>query len=675
MADKLTLNDLNGLGLSNVTPAEQAANDPNAIPIEQKVERTYDKQTGIEVIKPKEQPVTTTEPTTESKSTIVKPTGDGSTHYGKSIDISKMGTKKHEPTPYERTMGDLYDKVDKNIERTKKELTKPGGRIDQAKKMYIDDRYSKLIARAKNNKRLADHIKAVNDFIETDPRFDDISEYERRGYILFKVARDTNAFSEDYFGERTPTGTTINVPRLSSDVSKEVESYTTKEVDDSFLYDDNSKVVLSNGEVKQDIPNSKKKTVKKEEEDEEESLGGDTTGTIAEMRDDPTTSTTKEDEEVDDLGLDDDEPEEDTTSTTDEDTDTSDDEDDEIDPERRKEILHNYKKQLVDALKLDKTSALEGFTISTKPIKLSMALSTKNVQPNTSVWGLQYTGTPIEMSPLSGEEIILLNPNRTDFDTVGGLKTFFSTIYHHVKNTNKPPFETWLKQISDNDVDNLIFAVYVANFKDSNYITYSCPKKTCANVFIEKKEIDDMVVYPNKETEERFKAILSKETVDSQMYKSRPILLNNDYAVGVVTQSLYSSFFEPAALNKEFTDKYSSIVNMMPNIDRFYRIDNINKLLIPIEYKNIPNSLSKTVQAKVKLINTICKTLTSDERSILLAETTKISTQLDQNKITFQVPATVCPVCGEPIPAVTYNPLQLLFTRAQLPIIAASIQE
>ena len=120
MADKLTLNDLNGLGLSNVTPAEQAANDPNAIPIEQKkVERTYDKQTGIEVIKPKEQPATTTEPTTESKSTIVKPTGDGSTHYGKSIDISKMGTKKHEPTPYERTMGDLYDKVDKNIERTK----------------------------------------------------------------------------------------------------------------------------------------------------------------------------------------------------------------------------------------------------------------------------------------------------------------------------------------------------------------------------------------------------------------------------------------------------------------------------------------------------------------------------------------------------------------------------
>lgn len=670
MADKLTLNDLGGLGLKKTeTPADKAANDPNAVPIQKpEVERTVDKNTGVEVIKPKNQPVV--EP---QKKTSNIPTPHGATQYGETIDISKIPTK-HEKTPYERTRDDLLEKVDKNIERTKKELSKPGGRIDQAKKMYIDDRYAKLIARAKNNKRLTEHIKAVNDILQTDPRFEGISEYERRGYILFKVAKDDNIFPEDYFGQRTATGTTINVPRLSSEVNKEVESYTTKEVDDSFLYDDNSKVVLSDGEAKPQI-----NTTPKTNNDDDLTISDDS-GTIAEMKD---PEETKKEEVVDDLSLDDEdevkeeskEDEEDTTEDSSNEEDNSEDDDEGIDEDKRKEILHNYKKQLVDVLKLDKSSALDGFTISNKPIRLNMALTTKRIQENMSIWGLQYTGTPIEMTPFTGEELILLNPNRTDFDTVGGLKTFFSTIYHHVKNTNKPPFETWLKQISDNDVDNLIFAVYVASFKDTNYITYACPKKSCSNVFIEKRDIQDMVVYPNKETEERFKQILAKEPVDSQMYKSKPIILNDDYAVGVVTQSLYSAFFEPAALTKEFTEKYESIISMMQNIDRFYRIDMKNKMLIPISYRTIENSLSKTVQAKVKTINTIVKLLSSDERAVLLAETSKINAALDANKITFQVPATTCPVCGEPIPATTYNPLQLLFTRAQLPIIAASIQE
>lgn len=672
--NKLTLNDLSGLGLSNVTPADKAASDPNAVPIEKP-----EMQNGVEIIKAK--PVQQEEPKQEEiKSTIVKPTGDGSTNYGATIsDVNKFAPPTHhEKSPYERTRDDLLEKVDKNIERTKKELTKPGGRIDQAKRMYIDDRYSKLVARAKNNKRLAEHIKAVNDFMETDPRFEDISEYERRGYILFKVARDTNAFSDDYFGERTATGTTLGVhSRLSSDANKEIEQYTQKDVDDSFLYDDNSKVVLSNGEAAQNIPSTKKSTPK--EEDDDLLISGDDSSTIAEMRDEPPATNNKEEDE-DDLLLDDEEPveEEDTSSDdTEEETkeESKEDEEDELSDDEKKEIFRRYKHQLVDALKLDKTKALDGFSISTKPIKLNMALATKKVETNMALWGLQYTGTPIEMTPFTGEELMLLNPNRTDFDTVSGLKTFFSTIYHHVKNTNKPPFETWLKQISDNDVDNLLFAIYIANFRDTNYITYSCPKKSCSNIFIEKKDINDMVIYPNEATKKRFASILAKEPVDSQMYKSKPIFINDDYAVGVVTQSLYSAFFEPAALNEEFTKKFASIISMMPNIDRLYRIDNKNKLLVPIEYKTIDNSLSKTVQAKVRTLNAIIKTFTPDERSVLLTETTKISASNDENKLTFQIPETVCPVCGTKIPATTYNPLQLLFTRAQLPIIAASIQE
>lgn len=680
MADKLTLNDLNGLGLNKVStdsPADKAANDPNAVPIN-KEENTHTVKDGVEVIKPKTQSIQEPPKPVENKPNISTPNNKvpGATQYGETIDISKVPTK-HEKTPYERTRDDLLEKVDKNIERTKQELSKPGGRIDQAKRMYIDDRYAKIVARAKNNKRLAEHIKAVNDFMDTDPRFDGISTYERRGYIVFAVGKDEGGLNDDYFGKRTETGTTINVPRLSSDANREINQYTQKEVDDSFLYDDNSKVVLSNGEPSQNVSSSNSKKKESDDDNKEDDdllLSDPNESSIAEMKDTPTTTTTEstkeEDEEID-LSLDD----EDTNKSTDTKEDDSSDDEEELSREEQMERLKTYKKQIVDALKLDKSKALDGFTISAKPIKLNMALASKKIETNTSLWGLQYTGTPIEMTPMTGEELLLLNPNNSNFDTVAGLKSFFSVLYHHVKNANKPPFETWLKQISDNDVDGLLFAAYLANFKDTNYITYACPKKSCSNIFIEKKDIKDMVIYPNKETEDRFNQILRKEPVDSQMYKSKPIFINEDYAVGLVTQSLYSAFFEPAALNEEFTKKFQTIINIMPNIDRLYRIDNVNKLLIPIEYKTIENSLSKTVQSKVRTLNTIIKTFSPDEAAILAVEAAKISSSLDANKITYQIPETVCPVCGTKIPATTYNPLQLLFTRAQLPTIAASIQE
>jgi phosphomevalonate kinase len=142
-----------------------------------------------------------------------------------------------------------------------------------------------------------------------------------------------------------------------------------------------------------------------------------------------------------------------------------------------------------------------------------------------------------------------------------------------------------------------------------------------------------------------------------------------------VSQSIYSNLFEPASLPSDFTKKYAPIISLMPNIDKIYRIDNANKQLIPINFGVVENSLSKTVQRKVKSIYTILQSFTPDERSIVVAEAQKITNQLDKWKITYAIPETVCPKCGQKIERQESNPLNILFTRAQLPIVAAYIQE
>ena len=113
----------------------------------------------------------------------------------------------------------------------------------------------------------------------------------------------------------------------------------------------------------------------------------------------------------------------------------------------------------------------------------------------------------------------------------------------------------------------------------------------------------------------------------------------------------------------------------MPNIDKIYRIDNESRSLIPINFGVVENSLSKTIQRKVKSIYAVFQSFTPDERSIAVGEAQKISNQMNQWKIEYCIPETVCPHCGKTIERQDSNPLNILFTRAQLPIVAAFINE
>ena len=60
---------------------------------------------------------------------------DGTAKYGRKISINEFAKKpiSKKENPIRQTLDNLYDLADKGIERTKKELTAPGGRIDEAK--------------------------------------------------------------------------------------------------------------------------------------------------------------------------------------------------------------------------------------------------------------------------------------------------------------------------------------------------------------------------------------------------------------------------------------------------------------------------------------------------------------------------------------------------------------
>lgn len=650
MSDEKQLS-LSDLGIKKeVTPAEKAEiehiNDPNGNELTQITPSNNVEKHFTEDEEPKKhtipKPNKNQRENPDSKMTIIKDVNS----------IAKNPIKK-DKDPIRKTMDTLYDLMDKGIERTEQELTKPGGRIDQAKQGYIKQKYEQLMERAKKNKNLENKIKALNDIIDTDARFDDISDYERHGYILFKIARDEQTgVNDEYFGISSDSHQRRF--RNSHEAAEEIEKIEEDPMDD--IYDDSKTTVLSNDQPV--IP------FKDEKHDEEEKKD-----TSLDLEEDFTSDSNLLNEEPEENNISNEEIE---LDTTDEDDDESDDEI-MISDEQQKKILMNYKHQLEESLSLNKTNDIEGFTISNRPIKLNNALSGNSIR-QTTVWGLQFSGNAIEMTPFSGEELIMLNPQQTAYNTVAGLRTVFSIIWRHIANPKKPPFDIWLKQISDYDVDCLLFAVYAANFKDTNIITYECPNKKCKNVFIKKYDVEDMLIYPNDKIKKEFHNILRKDTEVTSLYRTRPVAINNQYAIGFVTQSVYSNLFEPASLSDQFTKKYKAIIDIMPNIDTVYKIDAASRTLVPISFGKSDN-LEKFVMRKVKGLVQIMKHFTPDERAVVISEAGKISATFNSERIQYRLPATICPVCGEKIEEQIVTPLDLLFMRAQLPIVAASIQE
>lgn len=661
---------LSELGLeAETTPAEKAAANENAVEVapiteEQPPVTTVSKSSLTDAVEPTEVQAAKSSLAEIAKNTSIG--DDGLTQYGEVIHNVDKIAKKPRTKPddaIKKNFDNLVDMADHEIARTKSELTGPEGLITKGKEEYVNNQYEKLMARAKNNPHLSEFIKKIEEIIETEPRFDGITDYEHKGYILFTVARDkTVETNNDYFGIKEET--IKRVPRMSSDVAKEVDSFTNdKEEEDEFSFLDDDTVELG-VTPKSVLPIQGEDEEIKEEASKKESDDTKVTNSMAEKE-------IKEDVDEEDVSYSSALAEEEDPEEKELMADVESDEP-ELSDEEIRALSQQYKSQVLEELKLERTNDLDGFSISNKPIKLKSALQVER-SSYTVTWGLQYTGKPIEMTPISGEELLQLNPQNTDMTSINGLRTIFNIMYRHTVG-KKPDIDTWLKQISVYDLDCMIFAMYMANFKDTNYLSYQCPNNKCNNLFINKKDVKDMVVYPNDEVKQRFEDILHSRPVKSKLFRTKPIQVSRDYAFSFCTESIYGDMIERAALTDEFASKYANVVQIMANIDTIYKIDNVTKQLYPIDLGVVEDSLSKTVMRKVKAIYEIMKNLSSDEHATLMGEVYKITRVFTDDKITYQIPSTECGKCHTTIEATPQGALQLLFTRAFLPIGALSIQ-
>ena len=141
--------------------------------------------------------------------------------------------------------------------------------------------------------------------------------------------------------------------------------------------------------------------------------------------------------------------------------------------------------------------------------------------------------------------------------------------------------------------------------------------------------------------------------------------ISNDLAVAYSPATLYSTFVVYATLKNDITQRYSDTLSTMSYIDNFFYIDRANNNLIPIEVKEYPGNINKTVLNKLKVYRQILKSLTNDQFNVFMG---KLNGIVEQPKINYVLPACKCPECEAEIPEapVENGMLSLLFTRAQL---------
>lgn len=345
----------------------------------------------------------------------------------------------------------------------------------------------------------------------------------------------------------------------------------------------------------------------------------------------------------------------------------SDDEEDE--EESQKKMLKEMQTQVEDIIKpFNNVFDLKSFTISTKPKSVSKVL--KNVEEGpTATWVLLDSGVPFTCTALGAVEIENLDPNKTNAQNgrIEALKQMYGTLFRHYTSANKPStLEAWVKTISYSDQDNLIFGFYKATFGMSNLITYACDK--CKEVKIKNVPIDECIKYKDDKTKKEVEQILKYgDPSHKSEIKAKLIQVSDNLAVSIKNPSIYNIVFEFGVLDAEFTNKFADVLGTVGYIENFYEIDVENRTLIPIETKEDPTNITKSVKRRIRSKVEMLKGLTPDQYQILTGEIAKIS--MNAERITYCQPEHKCEKCGNVIEETEMSAQNMLFIRHQLALI------
>ena len=287
----------------------------------------------------------------------------------------------------------------------------------------------------------------------------------------------------------------------------------------------------------------------------------------------------------------------------------------------------------------------------------------KTKEVTASKWVLPFTGITILMKELLGADLERLRMVMQANDARSTLQIVYDNIV-----SPKPSFDKWLNSIAGMDYEHLFMAVYVASFNGSNHMPIDCTNKNCK----EKSYITDdipfteLVSYKDDTAKAKFMKLYKEEPSESKGLKAAEIIaISEDYAIGLCVPTLYGAMIEPGYFTDDFIRKHASVISLLPYIDKMYVIDNNNKQLVPIEYKDYPLDPGKTAKSKAVKYGKIFATLTSDEITTLRACVQAVGD--NEDIISYKQPSTTCPHCGHQNPEVeNVNPSSLVFLRNQL---------
>ena len=348
--------------------------------------------------------------------------------------------------------------------------------------------------------------------------------------------------------------------------------------------------------------------------------------------------------------------------------------DEDEDPE---EIRERFKKSLNSVKVFNDPIDFHKFKIRKTAVDSSFVLSAiQTTQTKKKAdWGLYHTKRSMTFTECSGPELDNLRKTIQNSNNVNGVIESLKFVYNHIEDANKPRFESWCKMIRTEDIESLYYGIYRACYSSANLIARICQHddehpKNCGKTNLIDTNIDEMVIYGgdndnHEKIKKEFKDIVSKDTTtESNVFESTLMQISDDIVISYRPASLYTTFIQFSTLKPEITQKYSDILNTMAYIDGFFSIDRVNGELIPIEIKEYPKNINKTVLSKLKVYANILKSLSNDQYNVL---TGKLANIIEAPKITYVYPKATCPECGADIPQENIDSmLNLLFTRAQL---------
>lgn len=317
------------------------------------------------------------------------------------------------------------------------------------------------------------------------------------------------------------------------------------------------------------------------------------------------------------------------------------------------------------------------FKVAKKPISASKVINHIQQAPVEAADGVLYNANrAVRMSAFSAMEIQSLdqsNVGRNNYNQF--MIDKLRLIYNHLIDANKPAsFEAWMKSMTNDVIDDYFFTAYKATFSNSNIITYSCTDDTCHNIFMNKKNIEDMIKFRNEDVKKKYMDILHSGNVNTvtTTYETDLYQASDEYAFSLRKPSLYATYIEPSLINEEFMKKYEDLLLLISYIDDIYIIDREKSELIKVDTKPDPRRPDVTVKRKIKSYATIIRSLTSDQlQSLSLATDKYDAAEVDDDgnvitDIKYVYPEEICPKCGKVIPEEEQSPDRMLFMRHQL---------